>query len=122
MLAAVVVLAIIIFMFDRPVEPAIRVTPIEIHLSSATVSKQIPLKLKQVQSEKRNKPQAVLKQPHLVKVENIPLKTIKPTPPPPVVWQHGTPTEIQRPMRRTENYPDWSTPIQPGNHRDVSSI
>lgn len=86
-LAAAVVLAIIIFMFDRPLAPAIRVTPIEIRISSATVAKQIPLKLKQVQSEKRNKPQAVQKQRHLVKVENIPLKTIEPLPSPPVDWR-----------------------------------
>lgn len=83
MLATAIVLASLYFMFDRPLEPAVRVMPVEIHLTSDMV----PLYSRQAQSKQRNKPQAILKPLHLKKVENMPLKMLEPPSPPPVDWQ-----------------------------------
>jgi len=85
-LAAASVLAALIFMFDRSLESAIRVTSIEIRLTSATPSKQAASKPKQLRSKPPYETEAILKQSHLVRPEKIPLKIIESLPKP-VDWQ-----------------------------------
>ena len=86
-LATAMVLAALIFMFDRPPESAIRVAPIEIRLTSATPSEQAASKPNRLRSKPQDERGAILKPLHLARPHKILLKITEPTLPKPVDWQ-----------------------------------
>ncbi|MHB8404967.1 MAG: hypothetical protein ACYDCJ_06065 [Gammaproteobacteria bacterium] len=102
-LAAASVLAALIFMFDRPLESAIRVTSIEIRLTSATPSKQAASKPKQLRSKPPDESGAILKQLHLVRPKKIPLRIIESLPKP-VDWQQQIEMSVKS-QRQSDSNP-----------------
>jgi len=99
----VIVLAALIFMFNRPLESAIRVTPIEIRLISAATSAQVALKSKHVKFEHRHETGAILKPVHLVRSKKIPLKIIAPPLPTPVDWQQQIEMSVKSQAQSVSN-------------------
>ncbi len=80
-----VVLAALVFMFARQPEPADRIMPIELRLTSSAAPEQAASKLKSV-PELRFKPQVTPKPLHVIQVAKIPLRLIEPILPP-IDWQ-----------------------------------
>jgi len=113
--AAAVVLAMMIFMFDRQLEPVVRVTPVEIRLNPISPHQTTGL---HVQPEYRIKPRAELKTLHIMQAAIIPLQLIEPISPP-IDWQQQIEMSVRNqgqtntnPAQLLSNKPPPVSPLQ----------
>jgi hypothetical protein len=86
-LATLVVVAMLIFMFETRLEPDVRAVPVVLRFSLAVATLRAELKSRYARTELQNKAVVMLKPPSIMKVEEIPLKITASIPPLPIDWQ-----------------------------------
>jgi hypothetical protein len=116
-LVAGVVSAALVFMFAGHTEPAARIMPVELSLTSAAPSLQTASTRLTIH-EHQIKPQTVLKPVPISKIENIPVHTIAPISPP-IDWQQQIQMSVENQSQNSVNpngfilnKPSQTTPLQ----------